>query len=73
VLVLDIELHDGISTPVAHKLGRAPIAFFTSPPRGPTTIGRIEEVVSSGHDPSLYLVLEANGFGTTVSVDVLVM
>lgn len=66
--VLDVELEDGIATPVFHGLGRP--AFAThAPPRGPSATGRIEEIRDGSYDRSKYVVLKATGYGATVTVD----
>lgn len=67
-----IQLADGIATPVAHKLGRAPAFVQTSCPRGPSSSGRIEEVRSTVYDRSKVVVLKATGWGATITVDVMV-
>jgi hypothetical protein len=66
--IKDVALADGIATPIAHGLGQP--AFVThSPPRGPSTSGRIEEVRDGTQDRAKYVVLMASGYGATVTVD----
>ncbi len=67
-IIADVELADGVPTPVAHRLGRRAFVF-PSPVRGASTSGRIEEIRDGSHDPNQYVVLEANGFGATVTID----
>jgi hypothetical protein len=69
----DKSLADGVVTPIAHGLGREPVIVIPSAPRGPTSTGRIEEIRSSAHDRTKYVVLEANDWGATIIVDVLVL
>jgi hypothetical protein len=68
-IIADVDLADGVTTQIAHGLGRAPKIILHSPPRGPVTSGRIEEV-RDGIDRTKYVALAANGFGATVTVDV---
>lgn len=74
-VISDVTLADGIATPVAHGLGRAPLFVSASCPRGPSTSGRIEEIRSTSGtlDRRKYAVLKASGFGATITVDVLVV
>jgi hypothetical protein len=46
-----------------------------SVPRGPSTSGRIEEIrtTSGTNDRRKYITLQANGYGATVTVDVLIL
>lgn len=73
VVVPGVELEDGIETPIPHGLGRAPRWVRESAPRGPSATGRVEEVRSTSHDRTRYLVLKATGWGATITVDVAVM
>ncbi len=66
--IYDVVLEDGVPTPVAHGLGRR--VFVTpSPVRGAVTSGHISEIRDGSHSPSQYVVLEANGYGADVTVD----
>jgi hypothetical protein len=67
----DRELADGVVTPIAHGLGRAPVFVAVSPARGGATGGSVTEL-REGTDRSKFVVLEATGWGATVTVDVLV-
>lgn len=67
----NIELADGVATPVPHGLGRRAYVW-TSPPRGASSSGRIEEVRDGSHDPTKYVVLKATGWGASIVVDVFV-
>lgn len=73
VIVKGVELEDGVPRAVPHRLGRPFVTFFHSPPRSPSTSGRIEDVRSSSFDAKQFVVLEANGFGATITVDVVVV
>lgn len=70
-VIADVELADGVERPIAHKLGRKPTFVTTSPPRGGTASGRIEEIRSGSHDRAQVTVLKAVGHGTTITVDVM--
>lgn len=72
-VVQNIELADATATPVAHGLGRVPVFVGISAVRGPSTSGRIEEVRSTSgvRDRSKFVTLTANGYGATVTVDLL--
>ena len=65
--IKNVELADGVPTPVAHKLG-LPAFVVLSPPRGASTSGRITEVRGT-HNPAHYVVLQADGWGATITVD----
>jgi hypothetical protein len=69
-LVRDIELVDGVNTPVAHGLG-ARACVFLSPPQmsGSATTGRIREVRDPSFDPRKYVVFRASGWSETIIVD----
>lgn len=67
-VIYDVALADGVATPVAHGMGRR-VAAFPSAPRGAVSAGYIVETRSGTHDPSKYVVLTANGFGATITVD----
>jgi hypothetical protein len=70
-VLTDIELENGVETLVAHPLGRR-VAVFISPVRDASTSGRIEEL-RDGVDAKKFIKLKANGYGATVTVDVLVL
>lgn len=66
----DVVLAAGVVTPVAHGLGRR-AAIFLSPPRGLITgVGCVQEIRSGVHEPTQFVVLQADGWGATVTVDV---
>lgn len=70
-IVENVRLADGVATPVAHGLPKAPRWVQASAPRGPISAGLIEEI-RVGTDRSRVVVLRATGYGTTISVDVMV-
>ena len=72
VVIQGVTLADGVTTPVAHVLGRSPIWVSPSAPRGPSSTGRIEEVRSEA-DRSKTVSLRATGWGATITVDVVVI
>lgn len=65
----DVVLADGVATPIAHNLGVRAFATHT-PPRGAVSAGWIEEVRDGGHDPKKFVVLKANSFGASITVDI---
>jgi hypothetical protein len=70
--ILGIKLEDGKETAVPHRLGRPAVVFLT-PPRAAAPTGRIIEVREGGPDRSKYFVLQAIGWGATITVDALVL
>ncbi len=74
-LIPDVELADGVATPVPHGLGRPARWVRESCVRNATSTGRIEEIRTGDgvQDRSKFVVLKASGWGATVTVDVLVM
>lgn len=69
----DVQLADAVATPVAHGLGRE-ATVLVSPPRGASSTGRITEVrATGGPDRSKFVVLQANGWGATITVDLVVL
>ena len=71
--IQNIALADGVATPIQHGLGRKPVWSCPSPPRGPTTTGRIEEVRDGTQDRAKVIVLKATGWGATITIDLAVM
>lgn len=69
-LLADVELADGVATPISHRLGRVPRVVLVTPHRGATAAGAIEEVRSSTYDRARVVVLRATGYSATVKVDV---
>ena len=65
----DVELVDGVITPVAHALGRTVVCLL-SPVRNALATGRIDEIQDGKYDRTKYVVLKATGYGSTVLVDV---
>lgn len=72
-VITGVQLSDGIDTPVAHKLGRAPVWAGVSCVRNASTVGMVQEVRSTSHDPKQYVVLRADGYGATVTVSLAVL
>jgi len=72
-VIADVQLLDGVPTPVAHTLGRAPTFVRESAPRGAASSGRIDEIRDGTVDRSVYVLLKATGWGATIIVDVQVM
>lgn len=69
VWLLDVELADGVDTEIAHNLRRR-VSVTVTPPRDGVTNGSISEVRAAGRDPKRFVVLRADGWGATVTVDV---
>lgn len=68
-LIKDVELADGEETPIAHGLGRRAMVFV-SPARNGAAVGAVTEIRDSvSFDPTRYLVLQADNFGATITVD----
>jgi hypothetical protein len=72
-VIENVTLATGIETPVAHGLGRPARWVQASCPRDGTTSGRILEIRSGNYDRAKYVVLKANGWGATITVDVVVL
>lgn len=72
VFVKDVTIADGAFVPVSHGLGRTPNIVIVSPPRNPTSTGRVVEV-RDGFDRTKMVKLHASGWGATITVDVLIV
>lgn len=67
----DIELPDGEDVHIKHGFGVVPSMVTVSVPRGAiTAAGWIEEVASGSTDRRNAVVLQANDYGATVTVNV---
>lgn len=66
-----IVLADGVTTAIAHGMGR-PVLVFVSPVRGAVSAGWIAESRDGSYDRSKFVVLTASGFGAAVTVDLVV-
>jgi hypothetical protein len=73
LVVTDVSLADGVPTPVGHGLRRPPRWVGVSAIRGASTSGRVDENRDGTGDRGRVVVLEANGYGATIVVDVLVV
>ena len=73
VVLPGIELEDGVETPVAHRLGRAPRFVSPSIVRGASSAGFIAEIRAGGYNRAQHLVLKASGWGATITLDLLVV
>lgn len=65
-IVYNVSLADGVSTPIAHGLGRRPTFVSHSVVRGASTTGRIVE--TNRDDRFVYLT--AADWGATITIDV---
>ena len=72
-LVLGIDLADGVATPVPHKLGKLYTVAIPTAPRGAVSTGRITEIrATGGAAPEKYVTLQADGYGATIRIDLVV-
>lgn len=69
--VAGVSLANGAATPVPHTLGHAPSWVGISVPRGATSAGYIVETITSAR--ASVLTLTANGYGATITVDVVLL
>ncbi len=67
-----VELEDGKPTSVKHGRGRIPKFVGTSAVRGAVSAGYINEI-RSGVDRTKTVVLQADDYGATVTVEVMVL
>jgi hypothetical protein len=72
-ILADQALEDGVATPIAHGLGRPAAWACPSAPRDAVTSGRIVEVRSDEWDRDQYVVLQADGWGATITIDLAVL
>lgn len=77
-VIKNVQLPASTAVQVAHSLGRRPLAFWATPPRGAATAGVIQDfgtLTPNGapNDTSQTLCLVALGFGATITVDIVVM
>ena len=72
VILPNVVLVDSTPTTIAHGLGRLPSYVSPSPPRGGSSNGSIQEIRDGTQDRTKVVVLEATGWGATVTVDVVV-
>jgi len=68
VLLSGIELADGVSKLIPHRLGRAWRGWYICNLEGASTTGRIQRI--AGEDTKTYVQLQANGWGATITVSV---
>lgn len=72
-LIQNVSLPNATNVPIAHGLGRKPSLILVSPPRDNTTAGSISETRASNLERDSLVILQANGFGATITVDVVVL
>ncbi len=68
-IVRDVEFPDGVPVPVPHGLGRRATCHL-SPARGAMTAGAFLDASSAAFDADKFVVVQADGFGATVTADV---
>lgn len=71
-IIKDVSLANATPTPVPHRLGR-PVFAIPSPARGASSTGRIAEIRSGSYSREQFVVLQADGWGATITVDLLVV
>lgn len=69
----DVSLADGIATPIPHGLGRVPQWVGISAVRGAASAGYINEKRDGTQNRHQFVVLQADDFGATVTVDLVVL
>ncbi len=74
-VVADKVLVDATPTTIRHPLGRVPLWVGVSCPRGAAglTAGAVTEIRTGSNDRAEIIVLQADGYGAVVTVDVLVL
>lgn len=72
-VIENVSLEDGVATPVPHKLGRPAKWARESCVTGAVTSGVVTRVTDTAYDQARYVVLQADGFGATVSCSVVVL
>lgn len=72
-VIRDVELANGVETPIAHRLGR-PATAWISTVRGASGNGRVEDTSreSSKYPRRRFVVLRAHGYSTTITVDLII-
>jgi hypothetical protein len=68
--ISDVQLANGVTTPISHGLGKAPTHVTPSAPRGATAAGYIVEIRDGTVDRTKQIALQANSYGATITVDV---
>ena len=71
MVIVTVDLADGVNTTVAHKLGRPPRAVVQGLVRGAASAGIIRDLTTAARDRSKTLLLRADGYGATITVDIL--
>lgn len=69
--IANISLANGAATPVPHTLGHAPSWVGISVPRGATSAGYVVETITKAR--AAVLTLTANGYGATITVDLVLL
>ncbi len=73
VVKQNVTLANGIATPVAHGLGRIPLFVGISVPRGATAAGYVVETRDGSFRRDQYVLLTANSYGATITVDLVLL
>ena len=72
-VIANVTLANGAATTVAHGAGKPPRAIIPSAIRGAVSAGFIVETRPSGVDRSKTVVLQASGYGATITIDLVVI
>lgn len=73
VIVANVTLADGVRTPVTHNLGRVPRSVKLGVPRGATAAGYVNEIRDGSVDRTKQVLLQADDYGATITLDVEVL
>lgn len=72
-VISNIDLPDGVETPIPHGLGRPATWHKESTIRNPAGNGVIQEVRGGSYDRSKVIVLKATSYAATITIDLMVM
>jgi len=73
-LIANVQLADGVETPIPHGLARPVVWVRESCVRGALSAGYVLEVRSSNAvERAQYVTLKAVGYGATITVDLVVL
>ena len=73
LVIANVELADGVATPINHGLGRVPRTVKLSVPRGATAAGYVNEIRDGSVDRRKQVLLQADSYGATITVDIEVL
>lgn len=73
IIVANVSLADGVRTAVTHNLGRVPRSVKLGVPRGATAAGYVNEIRDGSVDRTKQVLLQADDYGATITLDVEVL